>query len=261
MTDRSDPLARLRAANPVHAEQLPDVAESARARALFEEITDMETLHPAPAETVRPARSVAVIRRRRRRRLVPLVALASVSVGAVAYALVTREATTTESVGCYETADLRATTAVVADDGRAPVEVCAEAWNRGVFGPPSAPPLQACVLESGAAGVFPSTAGGDVCASLGLDTLSAGGPTAAHKSFLAFKGAVVDRFASEPCVDPDRATAIVRDELDRAGLATWTVGVGEGIQGEGFSPQRPCAGLAFEQAQQRIVLVPQPASS
>jgi len=259
MTDRSDPLARLRAANPIHVEQLPDVAESARARALFEEITDMETLRPAGLETVRPARGAA-IRRRRRRRLVPLVALASLSVGAVAYALVTREATTTQSLGCYQTADLRANTEVVAGDGRAPVEVCAEVWSRGAFGPQPAPPLEACVLESGAAGVFPSTAGGDVCAKLGLATLSAGGPTLADKSFLAFKEAVVDRFASEPCVDPDRGTAIVRDELDRAGLATWTVGAGEGIQGEGFSPQRPCAGLAFEQAQQRIVLVPQPAS-
>lgn len=259
MTDRSDPLERLRAANPVHAEQLPDASESARARAQFEEITAVETLYPAEPDTVHP---VPATRRRRRRRLVPFVALASLSLGgAAAYALVTRDATTTHSVACYQNADLRATTAVVASDGRTPVEVCAEAWKQGAFGSVPAPPLQGCVLESGVAGVFPSTTGEDVCAKLGLATLSASPPGAADGNFLAFKDSVVQRFTNESCVDPGRGSAIVREELDRAGLNSWTVVTGEGVEGEGFSAQRPCAGLAFEQTQHQVVLVPQPASS
>jgi len=259
MTDGSDPLERLRAANPVHAEQLPDIAESARARALFEEITEMETLHPAGPEIIRPP---ATAGQRHRRRLVPVVALVGLSLGgAAAYALVTRDASTTHSVACYQAANLEATTAVVTGDGRTAVEVCAEAWNRGVFGPLPAPALQGCVLNSGVAAVFPATAGNDVCVALRLASLSAGAPSPAEKSFLAFKEAVVDRFTSERCVDPDRGAAVVHEELNRAGLATWTVAVGDGVQGEGFSPQRPCAGLAFEQAQRKVVLVPQPASS
>ncbi len=259
MTDESDPLARLRAANPVHAEHLPQIAESARARTLFEEITDMETLHAAETEIHRAAPTNAG---RRRRRLVPLVALAILVLGGgAAYALVTRTATTTHSIACYEAADLQASTAVVAADGRGPVDVCTGAWNRGVFGVSPAPALQACILKSGVAAAFPSTPGVDVCARLRLAALGAGGPRPGDKTFLAFKEAVIERFVNDPCVDPDRGATVVRQELDRAGLGSWTVGVGEGIHGEGFSPLRPCAGLAFDQAKQRVVLVPQPASS
>jgi len=258
MTGESDPLARLRAANPVHAEHLPHVAESARARALFEEITHMETLLSTETEIHRAIPPIAS----RRRRMLVFLALATLPLGgAAAYALVTRTATTTHSVACYQAADLQASTAVVAGDGREPVDVCTEAWNRGVFGVSPAPALQACVLKSGVAAVFPSTPGGDVCARLRLATLSAGRPGPADKSFLSFKNAVIERFANDRCVDPGRGAAVVRQELDRAGLGSWTVGVGEGVHGEGFSAERPCAGLAFDQAKQQVVLVPQPASS
>lgn len=250
----TDPLERLGAANPVRNDDLPD-AESPGARALFEEITSVQTLSPT-----RPGRTG--LSYRPRRLLVPLIAVAMLSVGAAgAFALVTQRATTTVGVACYAAADLRSDTAIVAADGRAPIEVCASAWASGAFGTRPAQTLEACVLPSGVAGVFPAASDQDVCDMLGLAVLTTEASTLEDGRVLAFKVAIVQRFDSERCLDREESSAIVREELDRAGLASWAIIVGPGVNGEGFSSVRPCAGLAIKQAEQRVILVPGPPRS
>jgi hypothetical protein len=104
--------------------------------------------------------------RRRRRRLalilVPAVLAALAVTGFTTYAL-TREPAHLESVGCFETAELDGNIAVVSADGRSPTAICAELWRQGAMGPGPAPDrLAACVLETGAVGVFPGS-GKDTC--------------------------------------------------------------------------------------------------
>ena len=111
---------------------------------------------------------------RRRRRLalvlVPAVLAVLAVTGFTTYAL-TREPTHLESVGCFETADLDGNIAIVNADGRDPTAICAELWRQGDMGPVPAPKsLAACVLETGALGVFPSS-GKYTCEQLGLADL------------------------------------------------------------------------------------------
>jgi hypothetical protein len=69
---------------------------------------------------------------------------------------------------------------------------------------------------------------------------------------------VTAQFLDSPCVEPAAANAIVRRELDRAGLADWTIRGGEGLSGDGFSAQRPCATLSVRAENKEVVLVPAP---
>ena len=98
---------------------------------------------------------------RRRRRLalilVPAVLVVLAVTGFTTYAL-TREPSHLESVGCFESAQLDGNIAIVNADGRGPTAICAELWRQGDMGPGPAPKsLAACVLETGAVGVFPSS--------------------------------------------------------------------------------------------------------
>jgi hypothetical protein len=104
--------------------------------------------------------------KRRRRRLalvlVPVVLAVLAVTGFTTYAL-TREPTHLESIGCFETAELDGSIAVVNADGRNPTAICAKLWRKGDMGLGPAPEsLAACVLETGAVGVFPSS-GKDTC--------------------------------------------------------------------------------------------------
>lgn len=195
--------------------------------------------------------------RRRRRRfvvgaLVPAVALLVAGVGVAAY-LLTRPATQLEGIGCYRSASLEADAAVVSGDGRIPVAACAGVW-RSAFGR-EAPPLQACVLGSGAVAVFPG-ANGETCRRLGLAELS-GGYQAEAGRFAGLRDALVARFGAA-CVGEAKARRIARGELDERGFSDWTLEVGRGIAGEGFSTARPCAGVAFDGERKVVTLVPEP---
>jgi hypothetical protein len=108
--------------------------------------------------------------RRRRRLGIALVPAVLLLLGATAFTTytLTRQPTHLESIGCYDRASLDANTAVVSADGRDPVTACAEVWRQGALGPNVPTQLEACVLQSGAIGVFPRSAGGDTCGSLGL---------------------------------------------------------------------------------------------
>jgi hypothetical protein len=112
-------------------------------------------------------------RRRRRHRvlvLVPAVLAFLAVTGFTTYAL-TREPTHLESIACYDRASLDADVAVVGSDERHPLDICGEVWRMGAFGQEGESPLlAACVLQTGAIGVFPKS-GGVMCAELGLADL------------------------------------------------------------------------------------------
>lgn len=273
MIDHSDPLQRLRAANPV-ATVDPGAVAAPAAVALLSRIMTAEPVEPVVAERGP--------RRRRRlqfraRLLIPAVLLSGAA-GAVGYAVMSRNVSDPKSVTCFQRADLKARAQVVSGDARGPVADCADLWEAGAFGGTTTPPLAACVLQSGGAGVFPTEAGADPCPRLGIEAVDTTPPpppataappaaspspapatTAADENgrFFAFRDAVLSQFLGAPCVDPADAQAIVRRELDRAGLAGWTIRTGPG-SGGGFSPDRPCATLSFQVPERAVTLVPAP---
>ncbi len=118
-------------------------------------------------------------------------------------------------------------------------------------------------------GVFPQVSGSDVC--LDLDLAAAGSPPASRPSvpgpgagaeqnvdpdrFLAFRDAVQARLGPV-CLGPAVAEAIVRDELERAGLEDWTVTLGVGAE---FSAERPCASVSLLPEARTVLIVPLPA--
>src|SRR5262249_30370384 len=119
-----------------------------------------------------------VMARRRRRiviAVVPAVLLLLATTGFTTYAL-TREPTHLNSIGCYDAPSLHANTAIVSADARDPVAICAGVWQEGALGENIPRQLDACVLQSGAIGVFPRSNGGDTCGSLGLARLPASPP-------------------------------------------------------------------------------------
>ena len=250
MIDSSDALLRMRAANPVPA-----------ARVVLPE-PDPDLFRRIVAGA--PGAAVPAPRRRRRsaRRLVPALVVTTLLGGAVGYAVLRDEVTTPETVACHERADLTSRTEVAAvrDDG--PLAACADMWRRGAFGAVAeVPPLTQCTLRSGLVGVFPATAGADVCAGLDLPPTPSSTsppvpatdpPADVNARILAFRDATQTHFLSAPCLTPEAGTDIVRRELDRAGLAGWTV------TAEGFTPERPCATLSIQADIRRVSLVPGP---
>jgi hypothetical protein len=244
MMQSSDPLVRLRAANPVPAAR---VALLAPDPVLFRRIV----AEPAPAA---PRRRQP----RRGRRLVPALVATSLLGGAVAYAVLRDEVTKPASVACFEQADERSNTEVVAVGGAGALAACAELWRRGVFGPGTdVPPLSECTLPSGVAGVFPVAE----CAELDLPPVPTTtslpapapdppAPADVPARILALRDATVAQFLASPCVTPQAGADIVRRELERAGLTGWT------IVAEGFTAERPCATLSIQADVRQVILVP-----
>ena len=202
-------------------------------------------------------------RERRRRRLVvalvPAVLVVLAATGFTTYVL-TREATVFEGVGCFERASLDGNVAIVQNDGRHPREICREAWAGGAFEAPPPADLAACVLESGAVGVFPSS-GRETCPALGLARLPASYERDARR-FGGLRDALVAKLGaagtgstlpSGPCVGEGEAQAIVRRELDARGFDGWSV-----ESTAAFTDERPCADLAFDGQRRVVLLVPAP---
>jgi hypothetical protein len=202
--------------------------------------------------------------RRRRRRvaliLVPAVIVLLGLTGFTTYAL-TREPTHLDSLGCYETAALDGNVAIVKSDGRDPTVICGELWHDGAMGPGPAPEsLAACVLDTGAIGVFPSS-GEDACEQLGLADLP---PTyaAEQRRFAALRDAVVAVLGApygssegDPkCLREEEARALVRRELDAHGYGDW----GIDVIGGGFTAGS-CAevGVGFDGGRKVVILVPE----
>lgn len=261
MIETTDPLDRLRAANPVPAAELSLIEADA---VLFQRIVaGAAPAGPLPAGAMGPRR-----RRVRGRRLVPALAASAVFGGAVAYAVARGEVSRPETVACFERVDLAAATAAASVGEAGAVEACAGVWRRGEFGASTAvPPLVACVLPSGVAGVFPAPAGADPCTRLNLvpvepapapATPSTTGPAPAPAvdvgtRVIGFRDAVVGEFLASTCVTPEAGDAIVRRELDRAALGDWSV-----VQGPA-GPDRPCVTVSVRSEERQVVLVPSPA--
>jgi hypothetical protein len=203
--------------------------------------------------------------KRRRRRLalvlVPAVLAVLAVTGFTTYAL-TREPTHLESVGCFETAELDGNIALVNADGRTPTAICAELWRQGDMGPTPAPEsLAACVLETGAVGVFPSS-GNDTCEQLGLANVPLTYAAKAER-FAALRDAIAAKLGASygsterdpKCLGEEEARSLVRRELTARGYEDWSI---QAI-GSGFT-ESPCAavGLGFDGERKVVFLVPEP---
>ena len=202
------------------------------------------------------------IARRRRRRfvlvLVPAVIAILAVTGFTTYAL-TREPTHLETVGCFDKAALDADVAIVSADGRDPTAICAEIWQEGdLRGAPGPTSLAACVLESGAIGVFPS-AGASTCETLGLADLPAS-YAVEGKRFAALRDAIVEQLGepasgssrgSSKCVAEHEARALIRRELDTHGYGEWGIEVAAP-----YTAERPCTEVYFDGGKEVVELIP-----
>ncbi len=206
-------------------------------------------------------------RRRRTRRavlvLVPAVVLLVAATGFTTYFL-TREPTHFDSIGCFDARDTNANVAVVDADGRDPREICAEVWREGAMRPGTrtAPPLVACVLATGAVGVFPASGAG-ACERIGLADLPAAYAGQARR-FAAVRAALADTLGvpgsgrsvgrAGTCLGRERTVLLVRRELDAHGLVDWAIEVAR----DGFGDGRCVVQLSFDGKRKVAVLIPVP---
>jgi hypothetical protein len=241
MSRPRDPWDRLREANPVPWEEAPS-PDSPQARALLERII-------ATPPEVRPAR-----RRIARRRLWVLVPVALLAAAGASYGLV-RSVRQPLIIACYQQPGLRSDRAVVPATGGNPVAACGLLWRPGgKFNPTgqgSVPPLTACVLESGATGVFPSLPGSDTCSALGL-ARPGGRPSeqGENQRVLELQDALATEFLSR-CDGSEQAMDVVQQQLMRYGLQGWRV-----VARMPFTEREPCASVAFDVPHRTISLVP-----
>jgi len=199
--------------------------------------------------------------RRRRRLVIALVPAVVILLAATAFTTysLTREPKHLESIGCFDRASLTANTAIVSADGRDPVAICSEVWQQGALGTHVPKRLAACVLHTGAIGVFPRT-GENTCGALGLAPLPAS-YAAEAKRFAALQSAIVARLG-EPasgsskrgpkCVGEAEALAFVRRQLDVRGYSDWEIKIAGGT----FTAQSPCAEPSFDTGAKAVYLIP-----
>jgi hypothetical protein len=261
MNERFDPFQLLRELNPVSGADVRGEASSEHAQ---------ETLERILREERPPTRRSPQYGRRRprwRRSYVLVLVALAIGVATAAWAL-TRTPTKTLTVGCYATLDLQARTVVVPTDDRSATAACREIWQRGDFGSAKVPELEACVLPSGAIGVFPSPTG-RACEKLRLApvapetpappparTTPKPKPPSPQATARTLKNKLVDAFLAKPCMDEQEATELVRAELRKLRVNDW------GVRTNGpFSAARPCASLAFDEEHRTVLLVPMPRSS
>lgn len=242
-----DPLELLARANPV-----PDVEALASTAAYLPAQRTLARLLDRPLPVVKAGRRAGPAGRRRSRRLAVAGAAALVALLASAAAWVlTREPADSSRVACYAAADLGANTAVVHNGSTlGPIAACQEVWATGAFqswGP--APPLAACV-RGGHAAVFPGDP--SVCDRLGLARFATDSVDAANLTVQLVDN-LVAALAAPNCVDVANAIGLVRAELDRLGLAGWTlIAPATAVSG------RPCTSIGFDPPAKTITLVPVP---
>ena len=245
MKDGSDPFETLRRINPVDSSTLPDPGRSQEALDVMERIMRGDIAPPAAR---RFGRTRSLLRTRRGRvYLIPIVAAAALAAAALAWAL-TRGPTQHLDIGCYATINLQGRAAVVPATEEPPIETCKKFWLTGAFGKPPAP-LEACVLPSGAVGVFPSPEGNS-CERLSLTPVPA--DSEPPSSSVELQDTLVDRFLDR-CLTEPTARRIIKKELTRLSLPDWRVAT----SGR-FTHTRPCASLAFDEKQRQVILVPIP---
>ncbi len=276
MTD--DVLERLRAADPMAGHPRPDPTD-ADAIAMRDQIMAMD-------------RDVVDLdRRRQRRRRAVVVGVALAAAAATAAILVsTQRPTQVSSVGCFSDAATAADTTVVSATGPNPVDPCRQLWEAGdmdpnVTSPDDVPPLVACVLESGAVGVFPTTSCDEVDVSGRRNSSPSPAPSSSPTSGPTDDPAPTDpgptvtdapdglsmpdyqtsdetvRQALEQvrlemidrCLTLEAATALAEDALADHGIEGWTIGP----IWEDLHTDQTCAGFFPDAPEQTIWWTPE----
>lgn len=243
----ADPFEELRRLNPVQPVTVRNAASTDEAQRALEDIVRGRRRAGWRTRLRRPRLS----RFNRRTYVLILIPVAG-AIAAGAWAL-THGASKHLTIGCYGTANLQAHTVVVGATDASPVAACRVIWRRGDFGGHVVPPLQACVLPSGAMGVFPGPQ--TTCRRLKLVPLSPAKvqPRSSAGVAVRLKSALVKEFLARRCENRGSALATARSTIRRVGADTWTV------QANGsFSSKRPCASLAFDEPHERVLLVPMP---
>jgi hypothetical protein len=262
MNEPMDPFELLRELNPIEPGDLRAATSSPQTQEALEQILAGDR-HPRR----RRLPTLQLPRFRRRVYILALVPLAA-GLAAAAWAL-SQGATKQLTVGCYASVSLQAHTIVVAA-GNDPITTCRDVWSRGDFGTPTAPRLQACLLPSGAIGVFPSP-DGRACEQLKLTPLTPEpappspqptsppppspqpSPPPQPASPADLKDALVREFLANRCLNAEQATAVVQDELRALRLTSWRVQTTAA-----FTNSRRCASLAFDEERHLVLLVPMP---
>ncbi|HEV7886210.1 MAG TPA: hypothetical protein VGO92_01540 [Acidimicrobiales bacterium] len=257
MTDerRPDPFEALAGADPARGHEGFDPTSAVGRDVLRRAMGDAALGQPSEPSDLAAARRAAM-----RRRAVVAAALALAVAGAAAAAWVSsRRPTHTLDVGCYAEARLDAATFVVRTSESQAVEGCRDLWRSGTFGVPQDPPLlAACVLESGAVGVFPG--GPETCIRLQRPTASTLPPTTVPASdrLVELRNRLAAAATADRCIAPDDARALVSRAFTELGLSDWTMETGPGASGQGFDESRPCATFSIEEEQHKVTLVPFP---
>jgi hypothetical protein len=228
---------RLRAANPVSLDDAPS-PDSPQGKATFQRIVRSPLVEP---------------KRSRRRRFALVLVPVAFAAGIAARYEWFQDAAQPLVVVCYGSPSLNGHRIVVPASERGNVDACSSAWRRGGFFNPTgqvkAPSLTACVLKTGAVGVFPGAAD-DPCAVLDLPHVRP--PTGSNETadITRVEDHVVGEFLDQ-CTGRLQAVAAVRRELDRYGLTTWKV-----VVLQQFTAAEPCAGLAGDTTGRTVRIVP-----
>lgn len=248
MTKR-DPFEILASLDPVDPARLRGAGASPRARATLESILEQPT-PVAPGLSNRLRRPT---RRRRRIYLAAAVAVAAVAAG-TAWALTTGVSQSL-TIGCYAAPTLTARTIVLPAGNASATQTCRTAWQQGEFGSVRTPQLQACVLPSGAVGVFPAA---DACQRLKLAPLTTErhrGHRKQHEggSAIALKNSLVHAYLGHRCLSRSAGLRLAKDEIQTLRMAGWRVRIATP-----FTHQRSCASYAFDEQQQLVLVIPMP---
>jgi hypothetical protein len=245
VSERKDPVDRLRAANPVPKGSEP-TADSPVAQALFHRIVS----EPAVAERAPKRRFLF--------RAWILVPIAVVGLAAAGYGIY-RAVRQPLVVACYQGPSLSTTREGVAASTTDALANCMGLWRPGgrfnARGTQPVPDLTACVLDDGTVGVFPQPAGTDTCSLLGLAPARPGAGGSDQQAVVDLQNAVADRFIAS-CVDRPEAIAFLRSQLQHFHLEGWRVDASVP-----FTSGRPCASAAYDLAARTIDLVPIPRPS
>lgn len=192
--------------------------------------------------------------------------------GGIAYAVTKNQPTKRVSVACYTAPHLGASLAQVTENENGALRDCAALWRSGRLPgkpPRTPPPLVACILKSGIAGVFPQELSNpQTCKSLGLLPMTPPPPPVATippqpgsspttppitiPSIVALRRTVVAAL-NHSCLDAVEARSAVQKALDDADLSTWTIQV----RGT-FSTSRSCASPGFNETAHVVYIIPIP---
>jgi hypothetical protein len=236
--DPVDPYEILRSVNPVDPAKLADV-EGPEPSIEGERVLNAKDRSWRPRWV--PRKSV---------RLVMFAALMSGAAAATAWALI-GQTSQRVTVGCYEEASLRSRVFVEAM-GSSPTATCLRVWKQGELSGRTPQQLEACVLPSGAIGVFPS-AGRDVCVHLGLKGFVRDLSSADVAQSTVFERDLGSAFIRKGCLRLTPAIALVELELQKHGLAGWRI-----AHTQPFTAQRRCASAAVEPNVETVTIVPVP---